>query len=287
MLQRSPSYVVTLPARDAIARWLGRRLPARLVHGLVRWKNVLRTMYFYNLTRRKPAYAKRMIMLAAQKQLGRGYDVGKHFNPRYNPWDQRLCFVPDADLFKAIRAGTASVVTDEIETFTETGLKLRSGAELEADIIVTATGLKVRMVGGMAMVVDGAPIDAPTKLIYKGMMLSDVPNFAFALGYTNASWTLKCELTSRYVCRLINYMQARDYDWCAPRRRDPSLVEVPAIDFSSGYIQRASAILPKQGSKRPWRLHQNYALDMAALRFGRVDDGTMEFGRAVSARRAA
>jgi cation diffusion facilitator CzcD-associated flavoprotein CzcO len=287
MLQRSPTYVVALPARDRIARWLHRWLPARLAHGLARWKNVFLTMYFYNLTRRKPDYAKHMILKAVQKELGPDYDVSKHFTPSYNPWDQRLCLIPDADLFKAIRAGTASVVTDEIESFTETGLKLRSGASLDADIIVTATGLKVKMVGGMAIVVDGAPVDMAKQLIYRGMMLSDVPNLAFALGYTNASWTLKCELTSAYICRLVNHMQARGYDWCAPRRRDSSLTEVPAIDFSSGYIQRASAVLPKQGSKKPWRLYQNYALDMAALRFGTLDDGTMEFGRAGAARRVA
>jgi monooxygenase len=287
MLQRSPTYIVALPARDAIAQWLQRRLPPRLAHGLTRWKNVLLTMYFYNLARLKPDYVKQAILRAARKELGPDYDVAKHFAPSYNPWDQRLCLVPDADLFVAIRAGKASVVTDEIDSFTATGLKLRSGERLDADIIVTATGLKVKLAGGMQVVVDGTPIHLPKTLIYKGMMFSDVPNAAFALGYTNASWTLKCELTSAYVCRLLNHMEARGYAWCAPRRRDAALVEEPAINFTSGYIKRASEILPKQGSKTPWKLHQNYALDMAALKFGAVDDGTMEFGRFRSGNRAA
>jgi monooxygenase len=287
MLQRSPTYIVSLPARDAIAQWLHRYLPARLAHGLARWKNVLFTIYFYGLTRRKPERAKQLILDALRKELGPDYDIGKHFTPRYNPWDQRLCLVPDGDLFVALRAGKAAVVTDEISTFTESGLALSSGAELPADIIVTATGLKVKMVGGIEMVLDGRRIDPAKTLIYKGMMLSDVPNLAFALGYTNASWTLKCELTARYVCRLLNHMAERGYAWCAPRRRDPNIGEEPAVNFSSGYIQRASAVLPKQGSKKPWRLYQNYALDMAALRFGTVEDGTMEFGRAASERRVA
>ena len=177
-----------------------------------------------------------------------------------------------------------SIVTDEIAAFTDTGLQLRSGEKVRADIVITATGLTVKLLGGMQIVVDGAAVDLSKSLTYKGMMLSDVPNLAYALGYTNASWTLKCELTSAYVCRLLNHMAARGYAWCAPRRRDASIVEEPALGLTSGYIKRASAILPKQGSKRPWRLHQNYALDTAALRFGTVSDGTMEFGRREPAR---
>jgi monooxygenase len=284
MLQRSPTYIVARPARDAIAQRLHRWLPPPLAHRLARWKNVLLTMYFYNLSRRRPDLMKRMILSGVRNELGPGYDVAKHFSPAYNPWDQRLCLVPDADFFKAIRSGKASVVTDEIDTFTDKGLRLRSGAELEADIVITATGLVVKPLGGMRVVVDGTAVETSKTLTYKGMMLSDVPNLAYALGYTNASWTLKCELTSAYVCRLLNYMDARGYAWCTPRRRDPSMVEEPALGLTSGYIKRASAILPKQGSKRPWRLHQNYALDTAALRFGTVSDGTMEFGRREPAR---
>jgi monooxygenase len=286
MLQRSPTYVVSLPARDAIANWLHRHLPAKLAHRLARWKNVLIGIVFYNLARFTPERTKHQILQAAQQELGPDYDVGRHFTPTYKPWDQRLCLIPDADLFQAIRSGRVSVVTDGIETFTETGLRLRSGDELKADIIVTATGLKVKLLGGMQLAVDDAPVDLAKTVLYKGMMLSDVPNLACAIGYTNASWTLKCELTSAYVCRLLNHMDAKGYAWCVPRRRD-GLVEEPAISLTSGYIQRASAILPKQGSRRPWRLYQNYALDMAALRFGRVADGTLEFGSPGSDKQAA
>jgi monooxygenase len=287
MLQRSPTYIITLPARDRVAQWLQRKLPSGLAHRLSRWKNVAFAMYFYNLSRFKPELVKRMILQAAQRMLGPDFDVRKHLTPSYKPWDQRLCFVPDADLFKAIRSGKASIATDEIETFTETGIKLRSGETLEADIIVTATGLNVKMLGGLQVEMDGVPTDLSKKMIYKGMMLSDVPNLAYALGYTNASWTLKCELTSGYVCRLVNHMTARGYAWCAPRRRDPSITEEPAVNLTSGYIQRAAAMLPKQGSKRPWRLYQNYALDTATLKFGALNDGTMEFGRRKSSKRVA
>ena len=287
MLQRSPTYVVSLPARDAIAAWLQRWLPARVAHGLARWKNVLLTMYFYGLSRRRPAQMKDYIVKEVQKALGPDYDVAKHFTPRYNPWDQRMCLVPDADLFEAIRSGKASVVTDEIESFTETGLQLRSGERLDADIIVAATGLKVKMIGGLLLTVDGTAIDVSKALIYKGMMLSDVPNLAIALGYTNASWTLKCELTSGYVCRVLNHMDARGQAWCVPRRPTSGIVEEPSIGLTSGYIRRASALLPKQGSEKPWKLYQNYALDMAALRFGTIEDGTMEFGRPASQTRVA
>ena len=279
MLQRSPSYIVARPSKDFIADWLRGKLPARLAHTLIRWKNVLIGMYFYNLARRKPDVTKKGILRLAQKQLGPGYDVTKHFSPSYNPWDQRLCLVPDADLFAAIRSGKASVVTDQIESFTETGLRLKSGEDLPADIIVTATGLKVQLLGGMQVVIDGAPANLSRSLTYKGMMYSDVPNLASAFGYTNASWTLKSDLTCEYLCRLLNHMDAAGYAYCTPRRRDPSIAEEPAINFSSGYIQRASDVLPKQGSRKPWKLHQNYALDMLEFRFAGIDDGIVEFSR--------
>ncbi|MGA2422026.1 MAG: NAD(P)/FAD-dependent oxidoreductase [Candidatus Acidiferrum sp.] len=279
MLQRSPSYIVARPSKDFIADWLRGKFSARLAHTLIRWKNVLIGMYFYNLARRKPDVTKKGILRLAQKQLGPGYDVTKHFSPSYNPWDQRLCLVPDADLFAAIRAGKASVVTDQIESFTETGLRLKSGEDLPADIIVTATGLKVQLLGGMQVVIDGAPANLSRSLTYKGMMYSDVPNLASAFGYTNASWTLKSDLTCEYLCRLLNHMDATGYAYCTPRRRDPNIIEEPAINFSSGYIQRASDVLPKQGSKKPWKLHQNYALDMLEFRFAGIDDGIVEFTR--------
>jgi monooxygenase len=279
MLQRSPTYIVARPSEDVIANWLRRKVSARLAYGLVRWKNVLLQMYFYNLARRKPGKTKRGILHLAQRALGPEYDVEKHFSPRYNPWDQRLCLIPDADLFLAITSGKASVVTDEIATFTEQGVRLQSGDELQADVIVTATGLRLKLLGGMQVLVDGAVASPSRAMTYKGMMYSEIPNLASAFGYTNASWTLKADLTAEYVCRLLNHMDARGYAYCTPRRRDPSIAEEPAITFSSGYIQRASDILPKQGSKKPWKLHQNYALDLLDLRFARVDDGTMEFAR--------
>jgi cation diffusion facilitator CzcD-associated flavoprotein CzcO len=279
MLQRSPTYIVARPSEDFIANWLRRKVSARLAYGLVRWKNVLLQMYFYNLARRKPGKTKKGILHLAKKALGPEYDVEKHFSPRYNPWDQRLCLIPDADLFLALRSGKASVVTDEIASFTEKGLRLQSGDELEADIIVTATGLKLKLLGGTRLMVDGMAVTASQAMTYKGMMYSEIPNLASAFGYTNASWTLKADLTAEYVCRLLNYMDPRGYDYCTPRRRDLSITEEPAVNFTSGYIQRASDVLPKQGSKKPWKLHQNYALDLLNLRFARIDDGTMEFTR--------
>jgi cation diffusion facilitator CzcD-associated flavoprotein CzcO len=285
MLQRSPTYIVARPSEDFIANWLRRKLPPRLAHSLVRWKNVLIGMYFYNLARRKPGPTKEGIKRLAKKELGPDYDIEKHLSPRYNPWDQRLCLIPDADLFAALRSGKASIVTDQIATFTETGLRLQSGDELPADIIVTATGLKVQLLGGMQVIVDGALVNPSRSLTYKGMMYSDIPNLASAFGYTNASWTLKSDLTAVYLCRLLNHMDARGYAYCTPRRPDHSIVEEPAINFTSGYIQRASDVLPKQGSRKPWKLHQNYALDLLEFRFSPVNDGTMEFTRRKNGRR--
>ncbi|HVG39746.1 MAG TPA: NAD(P)/FAD-dependent oxidoreductase [Pyrinomonadaceae bacterium] len=282
MLQRSPTYVVARPSEDKIANWLRRRLGERAAYALVRWKNVLLGMFFYNLSRSRPRLMKRMIARGVRHQLGGDYDLG-HFTPRYNPWDQRLCLVPEADLFRAIREGRASVVTDHIETFTETGLRLRSGAHLEADIVVTATGLVLKLMGGLQLAVDGAAVDLSQTMIYKGMMFSDVPNLVFAFGYTNASWTLKCDLTAEYVCRLLQHMDRDGYDWCAPRRgNDPRLTEEPVVGFTSGYVQRAIKNLPRQGSRRPWRLYQNYSLDLMSLRHSRLADGTLAFGRASS-----
>ena len=277
MLQRSPTYVVARPAEDAMANRLRRYLPSMLVHQMMRWKRVLLGMYFFNLCRRNPARAKRLILGGVRMALGPGHDVYKHFTPRYNPWDQRLCLVPDGDLFRAIRSGRASVVTDQIETFTEKGLKLKSGAELEADLIVTATGLNLRVLSGVQLTVDGERIDPAKTLTYKGMMFSGVPNLASTFGYTNASWTLKCDLTCEYVCRLLNYMERRGLRQCTPRNADPTITGQPWVDFSSGYFQRSLHMLPKQGSRAPWKLHQNYVRDIMLLRFSRLEDGVMEF----------
>ena len=222
---------------------------------------------------------KRMIAKGVKKELGDDFDL-KHFTPTYNPWDQRLCLVPDSDLFRSIREGKSSVVTDEIEKFTETGLLLKSGERLDADIIVTATGLVLKLMAGLQLVVDGKPVDMSKTMAYKGMMYSDVPNLASAFGYTNASWTLKCDLTAEYVCRLLKYMDEHGFAQCTPRISDPTITSEPVLDFNSGYVLRALDTLPSQGSKTPWRLHQNYIKDLKMMRYGRVDDGTMEFRKA-------
>jgi len=278
MLQRSPTYVVALPAEDRIADWLRRRLPARLAHGIARWKNVAAGALIYRLARWRPEQTKRRITAMAQRALGADYDVATHFTPGYDPWDQRLCVAPDADLFEAIRSGRASVVTDHVEAFTETGIRLRSGRDLRADVVVTATGLKLNLLGDVALEVDGRRVDLAETMAYKGAMLSGVPNLAVVFGYTNASWTLKADLTCEYVCRLLNHMRRGGYAAVAPRR-DPSVGDEPLLDFTSGYVLRALHMLPKQGTKRPWKLRQNYALDLLTLRFGAVDDGVLEFTR--------
>jgi monooxygenase len=277
MLQRSPSYFVSLPAEDAIANFLRRVLPAKLAYSIVRWKNVLLTMLSFQLSRRRPKLAKALLRRGVERRLPAGFDIDTHFKPKYGPWDQRLCLVPDGDLFEAINEGRASIVTDQIETFTEKGIRLASGAELEADVIVTATGLNLLALGGVELAVDGREVDISQTMSYKGMMLSGVPNLAVAFGYTNASWTLKADLTCEYVCRLLNHMDANGYRESRPRERDPSMPEQPFIDFSSSYVLRSIDHFPKQGSKAPWRLYQNYALDILSLRFGSLEDEAMEF----------
>lgn len=278
MLQRSPTYVVSRPAEDAGANWLRAKLPAKLAYGITRWRNVLFGMLFFNLARKKPEKTKAQIIDMVRQHLGPDYDVETHFTPRYNPWDQRLCLVPDADLFEAIKAGSASVVTDHIDSFTEKGLKLKSGQELEADIVVTATGLKLQLLSGLEVSVDGARVNMADTMSYKGMMYSGVPNLASAFGYTNASWTLKCDLTCEYVCRLLNHMERTGRPIATPKP-DPTVGQAPWLDFSSGYVQRSIDQFPKQGDRKPWKLYQNYALDLVTLRFGSVDDGVMQFSK--------
>jgi cation diffusion facilitator CzcD-associated flavoprotein CzcO len=279
MLQRSPTYIVTAPTEDPAANWLRRNLPTTLAYRIARWKSILLTMYFYNLARRRPDYTKQGILKMVRAELGPDYEVDTHFAPRYNPWDQRLCLVPDGDLFAAIRSGQVSVVTDHIATFTETGVRLRSGQELGADIIVTATGLILKLMGGVHLAVDGAPVELSQATSYKGMMYSDIPNLAAAFGYTNASWTLKCDLIAEYVCRLLNYMDRHGYTQCTPRRQDGSIAGEPVVTLSSGYVQRAIDTLPRQGTRKPWKMYQNYLRDLLNMRFSRVDDGIMEFTR--------
>jgi cation diffusion facilitator CzcD-associated flavoprotein CzcO len=287
MLQRSPTYVVSRPAEDAFANALRRYLPSKLAYAIVRWRNVLFGMWFFRYARKNPEKTRAGIIRMVRDELGPDYDVEKHFTPRYNPWDQRLCLVPDADLFSAIRSGRASLVTDHIERFAPEGVVLKSGATLPADIIVSATGLDMQLMSGMEVFVDGARIDFAQTFAYKGMMYSGVPNLSSTFGYTNASWTLKADLTAQYLCRLLNYMDRHGFVECRPANDDPGLQPVPWLDFSSGYVQRAIAKMPKQGEKSPWRVHQNYALDLLAFRFGRLNDSVMKFSRAGEAKGTA
>jgi cation diffusion facilitator CzcD-associated flavoprotein CzcO len=277
MLQRSPTWVVARPAEDAIANRLRRVLPSRLAYALTRWQRVLLGAYFFNLCRRSPAKAKRLILGGVRAWLGPHYDIARHFTPRYDPWRQRLCLVPDGDLFAAIRSKHASVVTDRITTFTERGIELASGVELEADLVVTATGLNLLVLGGVELSVDGERVDLASTFNYKGTMFSGVPNLASAFGYTNASWTLKCDLSCEYVCRLLNHMKAAGLRQCTPRNTDPTMTGEPWIDFSSGYVQRSLEQFPQQGSRAPWKLHQNYLRDLLTLRWGKLDDAAMVF----------
>ena len=281
MLQRSPTYYVSRPEQDKTANFLRRWLPASWAYAIPRWRNIVLQRFFFNIARKKPTQTAERLIKGVADLLPEGYDVKTHFTPKYNPWDQRLCLVPDADFFRAIRAGKVSIVTDHIETFTETGLKLRSGRELAADLIVTATGLVLIPLGGVRLAVDGRAVDPARTFLYKGMMYSDVPNLASVFGYTNASWTLKADLVCEYVCRLLNHMDRHGFRQCTPRNADPTLAAEPWVDFSSGYIQRALAQAPKQGSRRPWKLHQNYLLDLLGLRFGSLRDEAMVFSNPV------
>ncbi|HET6811758.1 MAG TPA: NAD(P)/FAD-dependent oxidoreductase [Acidimicrobiales bacterium] len=283
MLQRSPTYIASLPARSPIAAFLRRWLPGRLADPAIRWFNALTSQGFYQLSRRRPATVKRMLRKGLERQLPAGYDIDTHFTPRYDPWDQRMCLVPDGDLFAAIREGTVSVVTDHIVSFTERGLLLRSGTELEADVVVTATGLELLFMGGIELAVDGRAVDPGKLLAYKGMMLEGVPNLALAFGYTNASWTLKADLTCAYVCRLLNHMRATGMRQCTPVNSDATLTRQPLLSLNSGYINRSQHLFPKQGSKFPWQVHQSYLRDYRALRASGLTDEAMVFSNPIGA----
>lgn len=276
MLQRSPTYVVNLPRRDATGGKLRRWLPNRLSGPLIRWKNIMLSMYFYQYARRRPEKTREEILKYAQKQLGESVDAGVHFNPSYKPWDQRLCIAPNGDLFRALRKGEAEIVTDTIERFEAGGVRTASGKLLEADIVVTATGLNIQLFGGATLSLDGVPVEPNERIIYKGMMLDGVPNMAFAFGYTNASWTLKCDLTAQYVCRILKHMDKRRHTVCVAQRTN-GVQALDMVDLESGYIQRAKHFIPRHGSKSPWRVHQNYIMDLAATRFSRLDDEAMQF----------
>ncbi|WP_028067528.1 flavin-containing monooxygenase [Solirubrobacter soli] len=277
MLQRSPSYVLAIPSTDPLADLLRKLLGARRAYPIVRWKNVAIATLLYQISQRRPKLMRSLLRRGAVKQLPVGYAVDTHFNPTYGPWDQRLCFVPDGDLFRTLKAGRASIVTDRIERFTETGVLLESGAALDADVIVTATGLNLLAIGGIELSVDGAPVSLPEHLAYKGMMLSRVPNFAFTIGYTNASWTLKADLVAEYVCRLLTHMDDNGYRQCMPVDDDPSVEPRPLLDFSAGYVQRSLHLFPKGGSHAPWRLGMSYAQDVVTIRHGALEDGALRF----------
>ena len=283
MLQRSPTYIVSMPAENALANWARRNLPAKLAYGLTRWRNVLlnRLMFWY--CRRFPEKAKKLLLKGVRAELPSGFDIEKHLTPRYNVWDQRVCLAPDGDFFTALRAGKADIVTDRIESFTKRGVKVASGAEIEADIIVSATGLDLQFFGGVDIQVDNKAVLAKDTMTYKGMMFSGVPNFALSSGYTNASWTLKCDLTSAYVCRLLNHMDRKGYTQARPELDWANMEVAPLLDFTSGYVVRKLEELPKQGTVTPWRLHQNYLLDIMMLRMGRVTDGMAFSGTQKSA----
>ncbi len=283
MLQRSPTYVMSLPERDRILNALQGVLPKKVHYAFARARNVSLQLFMYRLSRSRPHLVKNFLRGQLRRQLGADFDL-KHFSPHYNPWDERLCVVPDGDLFKAIRAGKASVVTDEIETFTEKGLRLKSGVELDADIIVTATGLNVKILGGIEVEVDGEPFTMADRYAYKALLFQDLPNFAMMFGYPNMSWTMKVDISGHYIARLLNHMDARGYRQVIPRNVDTGMKPLPFMDLQSGYIKRAAALLPNQGDRFPWRLYNNYWLDLLTLRFTKLDDGILEFRQAPSAK---
>jgi cation diffusion facilitator CzcD-associated flavoprotein CzcO len=284
MLQRSPTYIVSMPGSDPIANGLRRILPTHTAYGLTRWKNVLLSLWFYNFCRKNPARAKAMIGRWLKRAIGDDYDaVAQHFTPRYNPWEQRVCLVPDGDLFQSMRDGKVSIVTDQIETFTEAGIKLRSGQELQADLIVAGDGPEPPTARRLEATVDGRHVEFAKTYNYKGMMFSDVPNLALAVGYTNASWTLKAELICRYVCRLLNHMRDTGTRQCTPRMREAQPTEAPFLDLDSGYVRRSIHLFPKQGAKVPWKLHQNYARVTCACSIVARSRRVMEFSNPSSA----
>ena len=279
MLQRSPSYVASVPSTNPAAHLLHRVLPARWADPAIRWMLALGTQALFQVSKRWPGVVKRKLRKRLERELPSGYDIDTHFTPRYDPWDQRLCAVPDGDLFAAIRSGAASVVTDHVDTFTETGLRLTSGTELDADIVVSATGLELLFLGDIVVSVDGDEVDLPSRLAYKGMMLEGVPNLALAFGYTNASWTLKCDLTCDYVCRLLNHMRDHGLAQCTPRNHDAGVTAKPLLGLSSGYVQRSADRFPKQGSQAPWQVHQSYLRDWRVMKRSGIEDEALELVR--------
>lgn len=277
MLQRSPTYYVTRPARDGLANFLRKILPGGIAYRVTRFKNIFMQQYFYNATQRKPAAKRERLIEMVRKELPSGYDVKTHFTPRYNPWEQRLCLVPDSDMFTAIASGKAEVVTDQIDHFTAEGIMLSSGKTLNADIIVCATGLKMEILSGVSITVDGVATRIGDTFSYKGCMYSDIPNLASTFGYSNASWTLKADLISEYVCRLLNQMRATGKPIVAARAEGVGEAEAGLMNLTSGYVQRAKGLVPKQGNIDPWIVHHNYTIDKKLMRYGKLEDGALRF----------
>ncbi|MDT5301204.1 MAG: monooxygenase [Mycobacterium sp.] len=277
MLQRSPTYIASQPEVDPIAVKVNQYFSEKTAHVLNRWRSIAYTTAMYQVARKFPKYFKKGLRTMAERRLPEGFDFDKHFSPTYKPWDQRLCIAPNGDLFKAIRKGTADVVTDTIDRFTPEGIKLNSGEVLEADVIITATGLNMQLLGGLVPTRNGEEIDLTSLMTYKGLMFSGIPNFAITFGYTNASWTLKADLVSEFVCRVLNYMDANGFDNVVPEHPGDSVDELPFMDFTPGYFQRSMHLLPKSGSRAPWRLKQNYFFDLRLIRQGKVDDEALHF----------
>jgi cation diffusion facilitator CzcD-associated flavoprotein CzcO len=277
LLQRTPTYMMNLPTGDPIANAIKALFPEDTAHRLIRKKNVFLHRLFWRFTQRFPNAAKRFLIRHVGRQLPKGYDVDKHFTPPYNPWDQRLCAVTDGDLFQAIHRGDVDIQTDHIESFTSSGIKLQSGNEIEADTVVTATGLNIQLMGGVDIVIDGQSIDFPNTVTYKGAMLSGVPNFCFAVGYTNASWTLKIGLLCEYFCRVFNHMEAKNFSKCVPEVPTSDFPTSPLLDFSAGYVQRSLHLMPKKGESTPWDMSMNYGPDVKFFREGRIDDEFLVF----------
>ena len=279
MLQRSPSWMLSRPSEDRLAKVLRRLLPLGATNAAMRWQRILLTLWFFGLCRRRPDRAKKLLLGGVRAWMGPGRALDPDFTPRYDPWRQRLCLVPDGDLFRALKGGRAEIVTGEIDRFTPDGVRLAGGAEIPADVVVTATGLVLEAFGGATISVDGVPVDWPRRLNYRGAMFSDVPNLVSIFGYSNASWTLKSDLVARWVCRLLRHMEKTGMRQATPRNADPAVTGQPWLDLSSGYVQRSLHLFPQQGSKRPWRLHQNYLRDLLSLRWSRLDDGVLVFSR--------
>ncbi|HIK97440.1 MAG TPA: NAD(P)/FAD-dependent oxidoreductase [Gammaproteobacteria bacterium] len=277
MLQRSPTYFLSAPDEDPVGNFLRKFISSKLTYKLVRWKNIRFQWWFFQKCRKFPKKVKEFLIKQVREELGPNYDIETHFTPKYNPWEQRMCLVPNGDFFNAINAGKASVITDHIDRFTKKGIKLKSGGEVEADLIVTATGLNLEVCNGIKLEVDNNEVDISKTMTYKGMMFSDVPNLVATFGYTNASWTLRADLTSEYVCRLLNFMDKKGYANCCPRTAEHVEPEGDWLDFTSGYVKRSMHKFPKQGSRDPWRNTQNFPKDVLAIRWGNIDNKELKF----------